>query len=485
MLVDKSHLIDNPLVKQELLLRDGSTLAISEVKRHLPGRRIVGKGVWNGQVVYAKVFIGKGAEKYAFRDKQGVEYLTQAGIATPALLHVGIVSDSGANVLVFKALEQGEDTEVKYKHLLEGADRFKLASKLVRVVAQHHSANLLQTDLYLKNFFISDNVVYTLDGDGIRKHARLSRRSALKNLSVLLSKFDVLEIEGWMPKLLHIYAETRYFESVPKLTDVKKLVNKHRIKVANQYSDKKVFRSCTDVQVHQQGHCYLAISNHFYLQSLPETPQSCDGLIASQLLIKSGNTCTVALVKVDGFDVVIKRYNIKSFWHGVSRALRQTRAARSWANAHRLALLGIGTATPIALLEVRRFGFLKGRAYFLSEYIQAPDASEFFTQVTDSALQAEVINNVVSLFYRLYLLKISHGDTKSSNIKIVNGTPLLIDLDSMQQHYSDWMALRAHVRDLKRFMQNWQAMPALYNTFVAAFNVVYTDHQALRLARII
>lgn len=484
-MVDKSHLIDNPLVKQELVLKDGSILAISEVKRYLPDRRIVGKGIWNGQAVYAKVFIGKGAEKYAFRDKQGVECLAQAGIATPALLHVGVVSDSGANVLVFKALEQGEDTEVKYKHLLECTDRFELALKLVRVVAQHHNANLLQTDLYLKNFFISDYVVYTLDGDGIRKYARLSRRSGLKNLSVLLSKFDVLEVEDWMSRLLNTYAETRCFESEPKLADVKNLVNRHRIKVADQYADKKVFRSCTDVQVHQQGRCYLAISSHFYLQSLPETPQDCDRLIASQLLIKNGNTCTVALVKIDDLDVVIKRYNIKSFWHGISRALRQTRAARSWANAHRLALLGIRTAAPIALFELRRFGFLKGRAYFLSEYVQAPDVSEFFTQVTDPALQAEVINNVVCLFYRLYLLKISHGDTKSSNIKIVNGSPLLIDLDSMQQHYSDWIALRAHVRDLKRFMQNWQAMPALYNTFVAAFNVVYADHQALRLARII
>lgn len=100
-------------------------------------------------------------------------------------------------------------------------------------------------------------------------------------------------------------------------------------------------------------------------------------------------------------------------------------------------------------------------------------------------MQAEAITNIVNLFYRLNLLQISHGDMKASNIKVVNRAPLLIDLDSMQQHRFAQPALKAHARDLKRFMHNWQAMPALYNAFIAEFKVVYADHEVLRLAHII
>jgi hypothetical protein len=56
-------------------------------------------------------------------------------------------------------------------------------------------------------------------------------------------------------------------------------------------------------------------------------------------------------------------------------------------------------------------------------------------------------------------LKFSHGDFKATNVKLVNLAPVLIDLDSMQAHFghwfSDWRFERAHIRDLRRFMENW------------------------------
>ena len=468
----------------DIALQDASTLQVTEVVRRVPNKRLVCRGVWHHQPVYAKLYIGRDAKRYAARDRQGIDVLVDAHIVTPALIYAGSAADDSAQVLIFQSIEHSENAEVAYLDNADLATRFELASKIVSAVARHHNSNLLQTDLYLKNFLIKDGLIYTLDGDGIRKYTRLSRHPALKNLSVLLSKFNVIDVESWLPGLLKVYAESRGWQAVPDAASMKKLVNLHRIKAANNYADKKVFRSCTDVQVRRQDHSFLAISRKFFLPNLPKTPQDCDSLIDSQLRIKSGNTCTVALAKIDGLDVVIKRYNIKSFWHGANRALRQTRAARSWANAHRLMLLGIATAAPVALIESRSFG-LKGGAYFLSEYIEAPDAAEFFLKTTDNALQAKAVANIANLFYQLHLLQISHGDMKASNIKIVNGAPLLIDLDGMQQHQFNWAASRAHARDLKRFMKNWQAMPALYNAFVSAFKVLYTDHQVLRLARIV
>ncbi len=468
----------------DVTLQDSSVLRLIETVRTVPGKRVVCRGVWHDKPVYAKLFIGKDAKRYAMRDRRGVELLVNAHVMTPPLLYAGATAEDLTQVLIFQSLETAQNAEVLYQRTADMSARFDLVTKLVRTVAQHHHASLLQTDLYLKNFLIQDGLVFTLDGDGIRQYDKLRNQDALKNLAVLLSKFDVIEIERWLPDLLRIYAETRDWQQAPDLAAIKELVNQHRRQATNAYAEKKVFRSCTDVKIIQRAGLWVAISSGFSRYHLPEMPEECDRLIDLQTRIKSGNTCTVSLAQVDGLKLVIKRYNIKGFWHGVNRALRETRAARSWANAHRLILLGIPTAAPVALIENRKFG-LKGRAYFLSDYDDAPDAIEFFCQTADSALRAEAVTNIVNLFYRLFLLQISHGDMKASNIKIVNGAPLLIDLDSMLQHRFAGAALKAHVRDLKRFMHNWQAMPALYNAFIKQFKAIYADNDVLRLAHII
>lgn len=89
------------------------------------------------------------------------------------------------------------------------------------------------------------------------------------------------------------------------------------------------------------------------------------------------------------------------------------------------------------------------------------------------------------LLYRFYLLKLSHGDMKATNIKMQDTTPMLIDLDSMQQHRWAYFAQQAHVRDLQRFMQNWKHDTSLYNAFIKSFKVVYADHTPLQQANIL
>jgi tRNA A-37 threonylcarbamoyl transferase component Bud32 len=182
--------------------------------------------------------------------------------------------------------------------------------------------------------------------------------------------------------------------------------------------------------------------------------------------------------------VVVKRYNIKNFWHGVNRALRLTRAAISWANAHRLLMYGIATAAPIALLE-KRCGVIRRQAYFLAEYIEAPDAAEFFADASVSDAQKDALaRHIAALFHKLYLLGIAHGDFKAGNMKIVTGKPVLIDLDSMREYRSDWQLDRRHVRDLRRFMRNWPHDSEVSGRLAAAFQASYKDTRLLDKAGI-
>jgi tRNA A-37 threonylcarbamoyl transferase component Bud32 len=453
---------------------------VEAVVRTVPHQREVVRGTWQDQrgitqKVYAKKFTGTRAAQHFARDLSGVSDLIAANIPTPPLLYQGMAQD-GAYLLIFAEIVDAPNAEQVWKNLNTNAF-FYFAEKLVKAVAQHHNAGLLQADLHLKNFLVADNIIYTLDGDGIRPLSKLFRKSQTqRNLATLFSKMDVLD-DDWMDKLYETYCHHGgIVYSLFDEAEIWLLTQKIRRQTASDYADKKVFRQCTDVNKYAlEGAWILASSD---IKNIDFT-ENLDALISAQNLLKNGNTCTVALVEIDDKKIVIKRYNIKNFWHGLSRALRQSRAAVSWANAHRLKILNIATAKPVALIEQLSLGVFRGKAYFLAEYIDAPDIAEYFAQTQNKIQRSEAIKNIVTLFYKLHLLQVSHGDMKATNIKMQGTQPVLIDLDSMRQHQWSYFAQKAHVRDLKRFMQNWQNDNALYNAFVKTFKVVYEDHALL------
>lgn len=452
--------------------------------RIVPGKRLVCRAKWQGQPVFAKIFIGEKADAYASRDKRGVDWLAAANIPTPTLLAVQRLENNTGTVLIYQAILDSVNAEDAYSQMDALAVRV-LMTQLVKTVALHHQASLLQTDLYLKNFLIQGQQLLTLDGDGIKRYTKLSQRKAKHNLAVLLSKFDVLQLEECCSGLLEAYAQVNPGVNMREQA-MKKLAANYRMKAAADYADKKVFRTCTDVMVHQ-GQDYAALVSSVYSHlPLPADMAGYDALIKAEQLLKDGNTCTVGLANIGETDVVVKRYNLKSIAHMIGRLFRRTRASISWANAHRLQLLGIPTARPVALFEQRTMRYLRGKAFFLSGFVDQCDVDAFFKHTRDKQLRAIAVKNIVQLFYRLYLLRLSHGDTKASNMKVLdNGVPLLIDLDSMQQHRFGIFAAKSHARDIKRFMQNWKAQPALYNAFVEIFQVIYADHAVLRAAGIL
>lgn len=470
-------------IAQECDLRDGTRLKLTKIVRVVPNKRLVCLGFWQNQTVYAKLFLGAKAAHYAKRDAMGVKALMRAGIATPRLLAETQSQDASVSVLIFSALTQAENVEVLWAKS-NTAERLYLAKKLCQTLGAHHLANLMQTDLYLKNFLLLDDEIVTLDGDGIKQFELLTADQAMDNLSILLSKFDVLDVKTWRVQLLEAYQTANpQVRLVPQI--LKKLSYQYRLEAAHRYADKKVFRQCTDVLRPKVKGFFIALASAFTsLQTVVDFSQM-DQMIESATLLKKGNTCTVALAKINDKSIVVKRYNIKNIGHQLSRLLRQSRAAISWANAHRLLLLGIATPKPVALIEARQFGLLSGKAYFLSEYVDAPDVATFFGATQDKALRADAMKHICQLFYRLHFLGISHGDMKASNIKMVDGKPMLIDLDSMQQHRKRYFAEKAHVKDLRRFMQNWKDDTSLYNGFLKVFRVIYADHTPFYRANIL
>ena len=90
------------ITSTQLFLGD-SSLALKAVVRTVPGRRLVCRAEWMGKEVYVKIFLGRNAQKYAYRDGLGVEALLQNKILTPKLIFSGKDQEYGFSLLVFEA----------------------------------------------------------------------------------------------------------------------------------------------------------------------------------------------------------------------------------------------------------------------------------------------------------------------------------------------------------------------------------------------
>lgn len=461
-------------------LADQTALTQLTAVRVLPQRRWVFRAQWSGKAVFAKVFVGAQAAKYAARDAQGVGWLTQAGLATPALLWQGESSDQRARVLIYAAIAPADNADVLYQSL-PSAQGLALLKQLVQTLAAQHAAGLIQTDLHLKNFLLADGQVWSLDGDGIQQ-ATLSKRRAYRQLAELLSKIQVLDQHAWVAPLLAAYDAARGWQATLVPATLLAWAKQMKAQEVERYVTLKIFRTCSDVTWQQTSQSAQAVSTTGGLH-VTDLPALEVAMHVGQVL-KPGNTCTVVHTHLQDQSVVIKRYNIKDWLHGLGRAWRPSRAAASWRNAHRLQYYGMLTPQPLLMYE-RRYCGMRGRAYFVSAYSPWPDAQAFFQQCHDQALRQHVVQQLATLCYQWFLLKVSHGDMKASNLQVTDrGDIVVIDLDSMQQHRRTQMALRAHAKDIRRLLQNWQADTSLYNALVKSFSLIYQDHTPLKLAGI-
>ena len=285
------------LLNQPLLLEDGSTLSLNTVTRDLPGKRLAGFATWQNEEVFVKLFFGKSAYRYARRDDQGLQHLSAAKILAPKVLWFGQVQKSVAHddvvyALILQKLTMLDDIEwVMHADAKSEKVRLNLAHALIMTVAHHHHAGLLQQDLFLKNFLwvnapsrndsaiaqdipLHDHQIFTLDGDGIKVFRVLSKRRALQNLCMLLSKFDVIDVKTNLTQWLTVYARARGWKSVPNASKIWRDSLTMRQKVATHYAEKKVFRPCTDVPLHEVRHQSLGREKHQFASQKTETKSS-------------------------------------------------------------------------------------------------------------------------------------------------------------------------------------------------------------------
>jgi tRNA A-37 threonylcarbamoyl transferase component Bud32 len=460
-----------------LLESDGSSaeLVCNKIMRIIPGKRIVCAGEWNKKQVAVKIFLNSGsAKRHSEREIKGINALKNAGIKTPAFLLQSNLQQDDTQVLVFQRIMPALNPHEVFDMAATDEKRSELLKRIAVVIAEQHEAGLKQKDLHLGNFLLSDNDIYTIDGDTVdtgQTGTALPKAMSLNNLGLLLAQLNP-NFDHLFSTAFQAYTAKRSWPSdsslFSRLLKEVKLQRKNRSK---KYLH-KIFRACTSFVCHKSWNRFMVCDRNFYYGEMKKLIANPDSVIDSSRLLKGGNSSTVALAEVNNKLLVIKRYNIKNFIHALKRYPRITRAWSSWRNAHRLELLGIPTPKPIAFLE-KRWGPFRSTSYYISEYIDGTDLYSMITSDRSKEIKIEALSIKFGEMLKLLVdANMSHGDFKATNFIVAGEKLYIIDIEGMREHICRWSLRRSLKRDCRRFMKNWKDMPEVASIFQNQINKI-------------
>ena len=431
-------------------------LVCEDVLRWLPGRRAVLR-VRDERlgVVVAKVYLRDAAAAMA-AERAGLAALASAGFAVPALLDE-VRPDEGCGVQFLRLIAPAQSLAESWQRQDDNTRASRLG-ELGAGLARLHEAGARARDPHLGNFLLHEGVLHALDGGGIALRREAGGvRARCADLALLHAQLPP-DDDVWAAATLVAYARAcarspqGMLPTLPALLAGIARARTRRMRIVLS----KSLRDCSEFAVTREARgrtsCRRALAG-----TLRAVLADADAAIAAGVVLKAGNTATVARIDAGGgLCVVCKRYNIKGPLHRLSRWLRPTRAEHSWLAAHRLAALGIATAEPLAL-RVERLGPLRGRAFLFLRDVQGPTLAALVdeTRAAGGTLPAALQARVARLVVRLHAAGLVHGDLKASNLLLENDEPVLVDLDALVHLGPGVRRNRLQARDRARFLANW------------------------------
>ncbi|AUN95685.1 lipopolysaccharide kinase InaA family protein [Pseudazoarcus pumilus] len=445
-----------PALPATLLLDDGRELHLLRALRVLPGKRLTAEAQLDGEPVLAKLFLSAKASRHAARERAGLEALIAAGLPTPA--HVADATLHGGGELVATRFLPGATSLLDAWNALPRppADTAAIAllAPALALLARMHAAGLTQSDLHLGNFLQQGNTLYLVDGDAVESHpAPLAPDAARANLAILLAQLP-LSWDAHLNALIAPYVAAGGDAPEPAAL-LREIAAVREWRLTDLLA--KSVRDCSLFAVSRSATRFSSVVRD-EADALAPLLADPDAAMLAGTVLKDGNTATVARIDVGARALVIKRYNLKSARHALSRLWRPSRAWHSWRAAHRLAFFGIATPRPLALIE-ERAGPLRRRAWLVTEHCPGPNLLEVLD--ADAPPPDHIAAALSETLRTLHTARIHHGDLKATNLLWHDARLWLIDLDATTAHRSSAAFERAWARDRARLLRNWPAGSAL------------------------
>ena len=445
-------------------------LVCQKLLRLIPGKRMVCAALWGTRAVVVKLFLDHHkAERHFKRELVGVQALIKAGVETPGLLFFGSVFSGHLPLIIFTEIRSASTLVDLWFAPTKAWTRPRLLKRVCETIAGHHLAGLLQSDIHWSNFLFTDKLIYTIDGDAVEDSSagtEIGREASFANLALFLAE-SYPEIDDYLELCWRGYCQNRgWLVAAGDVERLKSLIGKHRCRKVDKFVVKSL-RSCTAFVAQQRSGFHTLLDRSYQGGVLDALLSRPDEMMAQGEILKAGNSATVVRFKIEGLDLVVKRYNIKNFRHALRRCLRPSRAFVSWKMGQRLHWWQIATPKPVAMLEKRTYG-LRSTAYFITEYVAGSSAYDCLRRpdLSESELK-NWLQQFATMLKQLQNLGLSHGDFKATNFLCGADLKLyLLDLDAMR-YWPDSSARFKKVvtRDYQRLLANWHDTPELERSF--------------------
>ncbi len=448
------------------LMISGQVIHCEQLLRIVPGKRMVFLGTYLNKKAIIKLFLHPSRAKIHWsREISGADLLSKHHILTPELTESGL-SDEGPYILIFRYIE-GQNLAQFWLQNSQQEQQQQL-KKMISVLVRHHYSGLAHQDLHYGNFFLEaasndvESDIYTLDGEELKQStAPLKKKERFNNLALFIAQtFDTTE--KYSTILLAEYASLANMSlSKTDRTQFWHLIQNFQQGRIEHYL-KKILRECTDVIYEKKRQSYTLCRREYHNQAVQQLLNQPELFFQNEqsVFLKQGNTCTVKSVLVGGEKYVIKRYNPKGMVYELMHKGQNSRARKSWINAHLLRFMGILTPEPVALIELTP-SLGKRCSYFICKYQQGQSSWDFFCDERklgndkSTSNKQIVADTLIATLNQLSDYNITHGDLKGSNFLIDGTNVWMLDLDAMVQHKTKWRFKQSWQRDKIRFLKNW------------------------------
>ena len=435
--------------------------------RKLPGRRDVFKArlVDQQMDVVVKCYYPHAKQARDWKNEwDGLQKLQALNLPAPKPLTV--CRSENDDICVLMEFIESAKTLGDFLELASVEERALAMNNLAQLVDRLHGSGARQSDQHIDNWAISNGDICLLDAGTFQfKEGALELKERIMDLSAICATLlpnaemqfrKCLEEQYWIgggdvrSKLLGEDLEAS-------------IVQLQQERVRRYY--KKTQRTCTEfgkwASPNTSG-MYSKEADSIVVEKFFTDPEA---LLSSGDRLKSGNTCTVQRIELRGRRYVLKRYNVKPFFTQFRRSLSPSRAGVSWSNGWVLNLAFIPTAKPVAFLDLG--GFPRGCSYLLMEAIEGQLLPDYVAKHSHSdEIMNDLVESIGRVWDALQRLRAAHGDLKVTNWMLsAEGKVFLFDLDSFGFGLSDPAYQRGRLKDMNRFLKDWESYPNLAAAF--------------------
>ncbi len=172
---------------------------------------------------------------------------------------------------------------------------------------------------------------------------------------------------------------------------------------------------------------------------------------------------TVELVRVGDVPLVVKKYKRPTLANClIYTFFRKNKAQKAWENAFLFQKLGLETATPVAYMVRKKWGFFH-TAWFVSEYLPYPGIEDAYLACSTDVEKKELVEAFVDFTLHLHELGIVHRDYNRGNILVHRDAHgyhfALIDINRL------WLkknpGVRLSMRSLQMLNLDWMNLAGL------------------------